>query len=266
MLSGFTRHERNALVFLMALFCAGTGWMGFERWQSSRSFYVAGQSPAGNSAMAATGPIRDKTPLAAEVSGTSASATGLIDLNTADEILLDSLPGIGPAKARDIVEYRRNAGGFNSVYELDRVKGIGPSVLSKIAPLVMVGAMNQGQAAPAPQLAQTSPPPIPAVTSTPMPPAQIPAVMLPVAAVAPLMSVPGPSSKAAKIEATGPVNINSATMEELMTLKNIGEVKARAIILNRQMNGAFPSVDALDRVKGIGPAIIGANRHRIIVH
>ena len=255
MLSGFTRHERNALVFLMALFCAGTGWMGFERWQSSRTFFVAGQSPVEASALGVAGPIRDMVPIANEVPVTSGSATGLIDLNTADEETLDSLPGIGPAKARDIVEYRRHAGGFNSVYELDRVKGIGPSALSKIAPLVMVSGQTHGQGQ---SVAQVPP--------TPLTPAQSPAVMLPVVPVAPVVSHPVPSSTAAKVDATGPVNINSATMEELMTLKMIGEVKARAIILKRQINGPFPSVNALDRVKGIGPAIIGANRHRIVVH
>ncbi len=267
MLSGFTRHERNALVFLMVLFCAGTGWMGFERWQASRSFFVAGQPPAGSSVKDAKGPARSIANMATGDAGTSASASLLIDLNTADEKALDSLPGIGPAKARDIVEYRRNAGGFNSVYELDRIKGIGPSVLAKIASLVTVGVSNQGQTGIAPVATQSAPVPTQAVSSAPVAPIPNPVAMRPLAApVAPMVSLPPSASQSSKTEYTGPVNINTATMEELMSLKLIGEVKARTIILNRQMNGPFSSADALDRVKGIGPAIIAANRHRIIVH
>jgi len=266
-LSGITRHERNALVFLMVAVCVGAFWMGFERWQASRSFFVAGQSPAGNLLMDAKGPVRSLANLGPGNAGTSVSAAMLIDLNTADEITLDSLPGIGPAKARDIVEYRRNAGGFNSVYELDRIKGIGPSVLAKIAPLVTVGGSNQGQSGTASAAEQSAPIPNQAVGSASVAPTPNPVAMRPVAApIAPMLSLPPSASQSTKTEYTGPVNINTATMEELMSLKLIGEVKARTIILNRQMNGPFSSADALDRVKGIGPAIIAANRHRIIVH
>jgi competence protein ComEA len=58
---------------------------------------------------------------------------------------------------------------------------------------------------------------------------------------------PLPSVKDAKI------NINKASMEELMTLPFIGEVKAKAIIDYRTTNGEFKSVDDLDNIKGIGP-------------
>ncbi len=48
------------------------------------------------------------------------------------------------------------------------------------------------------------------------------------------------------------VNINTAMAEELQTLSGIGEKRAADIILYRETNGAFESVDDLDQVSGIG--------------
>ncbi|MES2181458.1 MAG: helix-hairpin-helix domain-containing protein [Pseudomonadota bacterium] len=48
------------------------------------------------------------------------------------------------------------------------------------------------------------------------------------------------------------VNINTATQAELESLKNIGPVKAQAIIDYRKKNGGFKSVDELNNVHGIG--------------
>ncbi len=51
---------------------------------------------------------------------------------------------------------------------------------------------------------------------------------------------------------SGKININSATQEELMTLPNIGEVRAKAIIEYRKNNGPFKSIENLKDVSGIG--------------
>ncbi|MEI6579762.1 MAG: ComEA family DNA-binding protein [Eubacteriales bacterium] len=64
---------------------------------------------------------------------------------------------------------------------------------------------------------------------------------------------------------SGPININTATKEQLMTLNGIGEVKSAAIIDYRRENGNFNSVDELDNVKGIGPKIIEKIRAFITV-
>lgn len=48
------------------------------------------------------------------------------------------------------------------------------------------------------------------------------------------------------------VNINTATLEELETLPNIGPVKAKAILDYRKANGNFKSVEDIKNVKGIG--------------
>jgi comEA protein len=55
-----------------------------------------------------------------------------INLNTATVEQLQSLPGIGPATAKSIVEYRTKAGKFNRVEEIINIKGIGEKKFQKI--------------------------------------------------------------------------------------------------------------------------------------
>ena len=52
-----------------------------------------------------------------------------INLNTADELDLQRLPGIGEKRAADIIAYREANGPFESVDELDEVPGIGQGIL-----------------------------------------------------------------------------------------------------------------------------------------
>lgn len=61
-----------------------------------------------------------------------------------------------------------------------------------------------------------------------------------------------PQTPAATPKYSGPVNINTASKEQLMTLNGIGEVKAAAILEYRRENGNFYTVDELINVKGIG--------------
>ncbi|AKH22224.1 hypothetical protein AAY24_11285 [Sedimenticola thiotaurini] len=64
----------------------------------------------------------------------------------------------------------------------------------------------------------------------------------------------------------GPVNINTASAEQIATeLKGIGNAKAQAIVDYRTQHGAFKSADELVRVKGIGEKTIAANREYILI-
>src|SRR3989338_3289221 len=68
-----------------------------------------------------------------------AFAADLININTADTALLDTLPGIGPSKATAIVEYRVAHGPFARIEDIQNVSGIGPSTYSDIKSLITVG-------------------------------------------------------------------------------------------------------------------------------
>lgn len=60
----------------------------------------------------------------------------LVNINTANQELLETLPGIGPVTAEAILDWRTEHGGFTSVAELLEVDGIGDVTLADIAPLV----------------------------------------------------------------------------------------------------------------------------------
>lgn len=69
--------------------------------------------------------------------GSAPSPTAPLDLNTATADELDALPGVGPATAQKIIDYRQAHGPFRSVDELEGVPGIGPSKLAQLKGLVI---------------------------------------------------------------------------------------------------------------------------------
>lgn len=78
-----------------------------------------------------------------------------------------------------------------------------------------------------------------------------------------LAQTPTPHKK--EVEKEGKVNINTATVEELKTLKGIGEKKAEAIIEYRKQNGSFKNKEELMKVRGIGKKLYESFQERVIV-
>ncbi len=65
-----------------------------------------------------------------------AAVGGLVNVNTADQALLETLPGVGPSIASAIINHRQQYGNFSQIEALIEVPGIGESKLAQILPLV----------------------------------------------------------------------------------------------------------------------------------
>jgi competence protein ComEA len=173
-------------------------------------------------------------------SGSALAAGALVDINTADQKTLESLPGVGPATAKAIVEGRP----YKSVDDLSKVKGLGASKLEKIKPLVTVGGQPAAQvpaAAGAPAGAAAT-----RTTTTPQAEQKAPAQAKPAAKAA----VP-----------SGPVNLNTASKEQLDALPGIGPKKAQAIIDGRP----YQKTEDIMKVKGIKQKTYDKIKDRITV-
>lgn len=73
----------------------------------------------------------------AQAADTSSSAK-LVNINTAGQSELESLPGIGPSLAKKIMEFRQKNGGFKNVNDLVAVPGIGQKKFEQLKNLVTV--------------------------------------------------------------------------------------------------------------------------------
>jgi competence ComEA-like helix-hairpin-helix protein len=94
-----------------------------------------------NGTVAWSQPTPTPTPPAAPMAPKMAPVvkpTGKVNINTADEAMLTSLKGIGPTKAKEIIDYRQKNGPFKSVDDLVKVKGIGEKTVAQLRDLLSV--------------------------------------------------------------------------------------------------------------------------------
>ena len=113
---------------------------GFTRARAATSINLARILVDGEQILVSDRPGAAAAPPASPPDGpTVASDVGaVIDLNTATEVALDALPGVGPVLAGRIVAWRQEHGAFRSVDELGEVSGIGDATLARLRPLVRV--------------------------------------------------------------------------------------------------------------------------------
>lgn len=75
------------------------------------------------------------------ITGTSSNNTakqGKVNINTASQTELETLPGIGPSTALKIVNYRKEKGKFKKIEDIKKVSGIGDSKYNKIKDLITI--------------------------------------------------------------------------------------------------------------------------------
>ncbi len=106
------------------------------------------QRPAAASSVAAEAPEAPEEPEAPEApeepaapEETETEPDGMasrVNLNTADAAALESLPGIGPALAQRIIDYRTANGPFQTTAEIQDVRGIGAGIYAKIKDSITV--------------------------------------------------------------------------------------------------------------------------------
>lgn len=87
-----------------------------------------------------TVPVAGATPADGSSAATTADSDngGLININTATQEELESLPSIGEVRAQAIITYREEHGGFRTIDELKEVSGIGEKIFADISPHVTV--------------------------------------------------------------------------------------------------------------------------------
>lgn len=60
----------------------------------------------------------------------------MVNINTADTAALETLPGVGPATAEQIIAHREQHGDFTNLASLEEVSGIGPATRERLDGLV----------------------------------------------------------------------------------------------------------------------------------
>jgi competence protein ComEA len=203
---------------------------------------------------------------------------GRFDLNQASAETLTALPGIGPKLAERIVAYREVHGPFRRVEDLRSVPGIGPKTFEKIRDLVYVQSSDHqtqfaSQERPDAASARAGSSRVGRANAARGSEEFKPALYLPTTSRSPEASPSQSAGASARQNGSAsrkqlpsqPLDINSASREDLLRLPGIGPVLAERILTEREQHGPFSSVEDLRRVRGIGPRTLEKLRPYVFV-
>jgi competence protein ComEA len=186
-----------------------------------------GESPGGVQLLATLTPGSPRAQRDSAIQqGRPLGAGERIDLDRAPLSELIRLPKVGPRLAKAILAYRADHGPFASLAGLDQVPGIGPALLQSLEPHVEFSGAGSSTFQSRSGHKPTVPPP------------GLPA---------------------------SPLNINSATVQQLDSLPGVGPAKAAAILQYREEHGPFTAVEQLAGVPGFGPSALMRLQDRISV-
>ncbi|HOV42208.1 MAG TPA: helix-hairpin-helix domain-containing protein, partial [Oscillospiraceae bacterium] len=157
-----------------------------------------------------------------------------IEINSAGKNELMLLDGIGGEIAQRIIDYRSAGNYFYCIEDIKKVKGIGDFVFEKIKDKIYVDEEK-----------------LPPKTESEIPPNFLTVDLPESSSESTQTKSTSPTENKTQKEISYPLDINSASVDELMTLDGIGEVLAQRIVSYREENGGFGSVEEVMEVKGI---------------
>lgn len=155
-----------------------------------------------------------------------------VNINTAPLEELMTLPKIGTVTSKRITEYRKIYGGFKSIKEITKVKGIGPKIFEEIKEMITVGNIPSGSIkvkGKSVRVQEWNPKPI---------------LKEDIGSI----TVKGSANLQQKLK----IDLNTASAEEIDTLPGIGPIIANRIIEYRKTHGIFQTIEEITNVKGIG--------------
>jgi len=135
----FSRTEIRVILFLVFLLLVGSGMTLYKRFRANQSVDIVSVIEKSTQSKRKSTLDRQAEGSIVKPAGENEGSVGdrkdssaKIDINTAGAYELEGLPGIGPALARRIMEYREKHGGFKTIGELIEVNGIGDEKLETI--------------------------------------------------------------------------------------------------------------------------------------
>lgn len=141
----FTPQERKALLFLVIVLLLGSGITLYKKYHSDFAPELLLKPKKkvieSNVSQPSLNLVPDaSTALPAETSSPKITQEKIrqVNLNSATQDELESLPSIGPVLAKRIIEYRNQKGGFKTIEEIKQVKGIKNKIFEKIKNYITV--------------------------------------------------------------------------------------------------------------------------------